>query len=66
MDLKPCPFCGGVSTILITEGDIGWSIGCWNVDCDIQPTASGYPNKKHCISVWNTRKGDTDENEIQD
>jgi hypothetical protein len=37
-ELKPCPFCGGAASAYPDQNhSTGWSVGCFNRVCDVEP-----------------------------
>lgn len=61
MELKPCPFCGGVPDIEPHEDlyrRMKFGIECRNADCEIQPFTAWYADRQECIEAWNRRVGE--------
>lgn len=54
-DLLPCPFCGGVASVVHVDED------SWNVECvDYGGCATGGPwrnTESGAVSAWNRRVG---------
>jgi hypothetical protein len=53
-DLKPCPFCGGPPSIFDGADVSLSSIGCANIDCDIEPSTD-YLSWDESVTAWNRR-----------
>ena len=67
-ELKPCPVCGSVATVLhmydtYDQADFGWDAGCarYKKDDGIhteEMRVSGFGSKDAAIKAWNRRAED--------
>ena len=51
IELKPCPFCGGLPFIYSEDGE-DYQVVCDNCDGTIDRTSD---NKKEAVKAWNSR-----------
>ena len=57
--VKPCPFCGSPGEVVQRIG--GWTAGCSNLLCGIEPMTYFYDDKADAINAWNVRNGVKDD-----
>lgn len=60
--LLSCPFCGSEPDTTQTRILENWFAGCHNVECEFNPTTSGYDLEDEAITAWNTRISTTPNN----
>ena len=63
IELKPCPFCGGIATITTNKTSQAQKSCIRCSKCSCQKTMLKYPNydgdiEKDIIEVWNRRAGE--------
>ena len=54
-ELRPCPFCGAIPTLVYEDNFKKWWIACNNDKCMIQPFTSLHINKGVIVREWNRR-----------
>lgn len=54
-ELKPCPICGGIPTIITTKE--GQCILCGICTYPIQPKTANYTTVEEAIEAWNKSVG---------
>ena len=56
IELKPCPFCGGVAEIYRDNLTEIWIVGCDRIknNCNVVPYATG-DTSKDAAAAWNRR-----------
>lgn len=55
MELKPCPFCGGLD-LEVRHGKYMWWIECADSDC--RASGGAKYQKNEAIEAWNRRVGE--------
>lgn len=61
INLKPCPFCGGVPVddfVYDECGEEAFFIYCGNEECEMSPQTLFYPTLQNAIDAWNRRADD--------
>jgi len=51
---KPCPFCGDIDHVFVSEGYGIWVCGCDNQNCQVEVCAYGY-TRDEAIDNWERR-----------
>ena len=60
-ELKACPFCGADARVWSI--DVGFWVSCSRPTCLISPETPLCNEKEQAAVMWNTRKGETNEND---
>ena len=59
VDLKPCPFCGGIAEMLKIDVN-EYFVMCTNASCGVAQALS-WKSKKTATTKWNRRRGEANE-----
>jgi len=60
LNLKNCPFCGGMAAIEMTIDMLEQSsfvAGCVSLECYISPGTDGFQDIEDAAKAWNKRNG---------
>jgi ssDNA-binding Zn-finger/Zn-ribbon topoisomerase 1 len=53
--LLQCPFCGGDAQLSRNRSTGGYSVGCNDPKCKVNPCTRELIKKKQAIEIWNRR-----------
>lgn len=57
-ELKPCPFCGGVATMLHFKREKCYRVSCDDIDCCCVAHSGYHLTEAEAIEAWNRRAED--------